>query len=255
MNFSTTYKETSDNKPTALITGASRGIGQAIAIAFAQAGYQLVITCSKSESELLSLKKLLIDNYGVTVLTSIGDIGNYTYVCQLFQNIEEHFGGIDILVNNAGISYVGLLTDMSIDDWNHIVNTNLTSVFSTCKHAVPHMVKKQAGKIINISSVWGNVGASCEVAYSACKGGMNSFTKALAKELAPSNIQVNAIACGCIDTQMNACFSEEDRAALAEEIPTGRFGTPREVADLVLALASGHNYLTGQIITLDGGWT
>ena len=255
MKFSTTYQEISVRKPTVLITGASRGIGQAIAIAFAQAGYQLVITCSKSETELLSLKKLLIEQYDTTILTSIGDIGNYTYVYQLFQTIEEHFGGIDILINNAGISYVGLLTDMSIEDWDRIVNTNLTSVFSTCKYAVPYMVKKQAGKIINISSVWGNVGASCEVAYSACKGGMNSFTKALAKELAPSNIQVNAIACGCIDTQMNACFSAEDRAALAEEIPAGRFGTPQEVANLALALASGHNYLTGQIITLDGGWT
>jgi len=150
---------------------------------------------------------------------------------------------------------VGLLTDMSIDDWHRIVNTNLTSVFSTCKHAVPHMVKQQSGKIINISSVWGNVGASCEVAYSACKGGMNTFTKALAKELAPSGIQVNAIACGCIDTQMNACFSEEEKQELAEEIPIGRFGTPKEVADLVLDLAQKHNYLTGQVITLDGGWT
>lgn len=242
-------------RSTVLITGASRGIGQAIAIAFAKAGYQLVITCSKSENELLSLAEVLTNHYGAEVLTSVGDIGDYEYVTHLFHAIEKRFGSLDVLVNNAGISYVGLLTDMSIDDWNRIVNTNLTSVFSTCKHAVPHMVRQQAGKIINISSVWGNVGASCEVAYSACKGGMNTFTKALAKELAPSGIQVNAIACGCIDTQMNACFSEEDRISLAEEIPTGRFGTPKEVADLVLDLAQKHNYLTGQVITLDGGWT
>lgn len=242
-------------KQTVLITGASRGIGQAIAIAFAKAGYQLVITCSKTEEDLLSFADILRNHYAAEVLTSVGDISDYDYVNQLFHNITIHFGDIDVLVNNAGISYVGLLTDMSIEDWNRIVNTNLTSVFSTCKHAIPHMVQKQSGKIINISSVWGNVGASCEVAYSACKGGMNAFTKALAKELAPSNIQVNAIACGCIDTQMNACFSEEDRMALAEEIPAGRFGTPKEVADLVLDLARGHNYLTGQIITLDGGWT
>ncbi len=242
-------------RSTVLITGASRGIGQAIAIAFAKAGYQLVITCSKSENELLSLAEVLTNHYGAEVLTSVGDIGDYEYVTHLFHAIEKRFGRLDVLVNNAGISYVGLLTDMSIDDWNRIVNTNLTSVFSTCKHAVPHMVRQQAGKIINISSVWGNVGASCEVAYSACKGGMNTFTKALAKELAPSGIQVNAIACGCIDTQMNACFSEEDRISLAEEIPTGRFGTPKEVADLVLDLAQKHNYLTGQVITLDGGWT
>ena len=117
------------------------------------------------------------------------------------------------------------------------------------------MVSKKQGKIINISSVWGNVGASCEVAYSACKGGMNSFTKALGKELAPSNIQVNAIACGVIDTQMNACFSEEERLELINEIPAGRMGTPEEVAKLALTLASGNHYLTGQIVTLDGGWT
>lgn len=242
-------------RPTVLITGASRGIGQAIAIAFAKAGYQLVITCSKTEKDLLSLAELLKTHYSVKVLTSIGDIADYNYVNKLFQDISSSFGTVDVLVNNAGISYVGLLTDMSIDDWNHLVNTNLTSVFSTCRHAIPDMVRRQSGKIINISSVWGNVGASCETAYSACKGGMNAFTKALAKELAPSNIQVNAIACGCIDTQMNACFSDEDRQALAEEIPAGRFGTPKEVADLVLALATGHSYLTGQIITLDGGWT
>ena len=242
-------------KPTVLITGASRGIGKAIAIAFAKSGYQLVITCSKTENALLDLANSLRTQYSANVLTSVGNIADYHYVEALFHDIQNRFGTIDVLVNNAGISYVGLLTDMSINDWNHIINTNLTSVFSTCKHTIPDMVRRQSGKIINISSVWGTVGASCEVAYSACKGGINSFTKALAKELAPSNIQVNAIACGCIDTQMNACFSKEERLALAEEIPSGRFGTPEEVADLVLDLANGHSYLTGQIITLDGGWT
>ena len=242
-------------KPTVLITGASRGIGRAIATLFAKEGYQLVITCSKSEEALLLLANELRSNYAADVLTSIGDIGDYHYVSALFEEITARFGSVDVLVNNAGISYVGLLTDMSIEEWNQIINTNLTSVFSTCKHTIPYMLQKQAGKIINISSVWGNVGASCEVAYSATKGGMNTFTKALAKELAPSNIQVNAIACGCIDTQMNACFSEDEKAALADEIPAGRFAKPEEVAALVLDLAAKHSYLTGQIITLDGGWT
>ena len=241
-------------RKTVLITGASRGIGRAIATAFAKEGCNLVITCSKSETELLELKKELEEKYAVDVLASVGDVSDYSYVEQLFSHIEKRFNGVDVLINNAGISYVGLLTDMTIDDWNHIVGINLTSVFSTSKLAVPYMLSKKAGKIINISSVWGNVGASCEVAYSACKGGMNAFTKGLAKELAPSNIQVNAIACGCIDTQMNACFSEEERALLAEEIPAGRFGMPEEVAALALSLASGNEYLTGQIITLDGGW-
>ncbi|MBO5524526.1 MAG: SDR family oxidoreductase, partial [Roseburia sp.] len=178
----------------------------------------------------------------------------YSYMQQLFSEVTERFGGIDVLINNAGISHIGLLSDMTIEEWNRIVNTNLTSVFSSCKLAIPYMVHQKAGKIINISSVWGIAGASCEVAYSACKGGVNAFTKALAKELAPSNIQVNAIACGVIDTQMNACFSEEEREALAEEIPAGRFGLPEEVAALALQLATGNDYLTGQIITLDGGW-
>ena len=239
---------------TALITGASRGIGHAIAIEFAKAGYQLVITCSKSEAKLLDLKDFLEREYHIQVLTSVGDVSSYSYIEQLFSEVAARFGGIDVLVNNAGISYIGLLTDMSIEDWNHIVGTNLTSVFSTCRLAIPHMVHCKQGKIINISSVWGIAGASCEVAYSACKGGINAFTKALAKELAPSNIQVNAIACGVIDTSMNACFSEEERMALAEEIPAGRFGRPEEVASLTLQLATENQYLTGQIITLDGGW-
>ena len=241
-------------KKTALVTGASRGIGRAIAIEFAKAGFQLVITCSKTETALLQLKEELQQNFQTEVLASVGDISDYTYVEQLFSEISAHFGGVDALINNAGISYIGLLQDMSIEEWHRIVNTNLSSVFSTSKLAIPYMLKQHAGKIINISSVWGNIGASCEVAYSACKGGINSFTKALAKELAPSNIQVNAIACGCIDTQMNACFSEEEKKALSEEIPTGRFGHPEEVAAFALQLAVGNEYLTGQIITLDGGW-
>jgi len=241
-------------KFTVLITGASRGIGQAIAIAFAKAGYQLVITCSKTEQDLLALAEILENHYGAEVLTSVGDIADYQYVTCLFDSIHARFGGIDVLVNNAGISYVGLLTDMSIEDWNRIINTNLTSVFSTCKHAVPYMVQKQSGKIINISSVWGNVGASMEVAYSASKGGLNTFTKALAKELAPSNIQVNAISCGLIDTDMNACFSKEDLEAVVSEIPADRIGTPEEVALMVSQILNSPSYLTGQIISFDGGW-
>lgn len=241
-------------KPTILITGASRGIGKAIAIRFAQEGCSLIINCSKSANALIELKKELEENYRISVLASIGDIGDFTYVQQLFEEIQTEFGGVDIVVNNAGISHIGLLSDMSPEEWKHLMDVNLSSIFYTSKFAIPYMLSKHRGKIINISSVWGNVGASCEVAYSASKGGMNTFTKALAKELAPSNIQVNAIACGCIDTEMNQCFSEEERQDLINEIPAGRFGTPEEVASLVYSLAEQHNYLTGQIITLDGGW-
>ena len=172
----------------------------------------------------------------------------------MFEETKETFGGIDIVINNAGISHIGLLSDMSAEEWHNLLDINLSSVFYTSKLAIPYMLSKQAGKIINISSVWGNVGASCEVAYSASKGGMNTLTKALAKELAPSNIQVNAVACGCIDTEMNQCFSEEERQDLMNEIPAGRFGKTEEVAELVFTLAHNHNYLTGQIIAFDGGW-
>ena len=165
-------------KPIALITGASRGIGKAIAIRFAQEGYSLIINCSKSTDSLLALKTELEENYHIPVLASVGNVGDYTYVEQLFNEIKSEFGGIDIVVNNAGISHIGLLSDMTTEEWNSIINTNLSSVFYTSKFAIPHMVSKQQGKIINISSVWGTVGASCEVAYSASKGGMNTFTKA-----------------------------------------------------------------------------
>lgn len=241
-------------KPIVLITGASRGIGKAIATRFAQEGCSLIINCSKSRESLLALKTELEENYHVPILASVGNIGDFAYVKQLFEEIQNEFGDLDMVVNNAGISHIGLLSDMTPEEWHRIIDTNLSSAFYTSKLAIPYMLRKQAGKIINISSVWGNVGASCEVAYSASKGGLNSFTKALAKELAPSNIQVNAIACGCIDTEMNRCFSEEERQDLINEIPAGRFGTPEEVADLVYSLSHDMNYLTGQIINLDGGW-
>ena len=160
----------------------------------------------------------------------------------------------DILINNAGISHVGLLTDMSLEEWNRVLQVNLTSMFCCCKHAIPPMVHEKSGRILNISSVWGNVGASCEVAYSASKGGVNGFTRALAKELGPSGITVNAIACGVIDTRMNRCFSEDERRQISEEIPVGRFGLPQEAASLALSLVNAPDYLTGQVITLDGGW-
>ena len=241
-------------KQTALITGASRGIGAALAETFARAGYQLALCCRNSKDTLHALADRLQKQYNTTVLVFIGDVGDYAFVEEMTEKTLETFDSIDVLINNAGISYIGLLTDMSIDDWNRIVATNLTSVFSTCRCAVPSMVHNKCGKIINISSVWGNVGASCEVAYSACKGGINSFTRALGKELAPSNITVNAIACGVIDTDMNRCFSDEERAELIAEIPAERMGTPEEVAELAFSIASGHAYLNGQIITLDGGW-
>ena len=168
--------------------------------------------------------------------------------------MKKEFGNVDILINNAGISMIGLFQDMTRDEWERIINTNLGSLYNCCHFAIPDMVKNKCGKIINISSVWGIAGASCEVAYSASKGGVNALTRALAKELAPSNIQVNAIACGAIDTDMNHFLSDDELTSLTDEIPAGRLGTPDEVGNLVRSLCDGSSYLTGQIIQLDGGW-
>lgn len=243
------------NSKTVLITGASRGIGNAIALKFAKEGFtNIIINGNQSVTELNNLKLLLENEYQCNCFAFIGDLGDHKTVVKLFEEIQLYYKGIDILINNAGICHLGLLSDMSIEEWNHVIHTNLTSVFNCSKLAIPYMVNQKQGKIINISSVWGICGASCEVAYSTSKGGMNAFTKALAKELAPSNIQVNAIACGVIDTDMNRFLDEKERTSLIEEIPANRIGKPFEVADLVYDLSIGHAYLTGQIIQLDGGW-
>lgn len=234
----------------ALVTGASRGIGKEIAIALAAEGYHLIITCIHSKEALFSLAEELSARYQISCTPFVGDMGNPSDVEKLFQSIEK----LDVLVNNAGISYIGLLHEMSLEEWQYVMNTNLNSVFYTSRLAIPLMLQNHSGRIINISSVWGNVGASMEVAYSASKGGINSFTKALAKELAPSHITVNAIACGVIDTDMNRCFCPEDMDALRQEIPVDRIGQASEVAQTVAMLLHAPEYLTGQVITIDGGW-
>ncbi len=241
------------NQKSVIITGASRGIGKATALKFASQGYHVAICCKNSPRQLEQVKKE-VEAFSVRCLTFQGDVGVFHEAQDFIQHAIQAFGAPSALINNAGISYFGLLQDMSPQDWNHVLNTNLTSVFNCCNQIIPYMLQSKTGHIINISSVWGNVGASMEVAYSAAKGGMNSLTKALAKELAPSGIQVNAIACGMIDTDMNRCLSPEDIRAIEEEIPTGRMGTSDEVADCIFQLTQGPKYLTGQIITLDGGW-
>ena len=241
-------------KHTALITGASRGIGAALACRFAAEGYHLALCCHNSYETLQALATKLETTCSIQVLCFRGDVGDYTFICDMVQKTLDTFGQIDVLINNAGISYFGLLSDMSIADWHTVLNTNLNAAFYTSKLAIPHMVHEKWGKIINISSIWGNVGASMEVAYSVSKGGINALTKALAKELAPSNIQVNAIAPGMIDTAMNHVLSEEDISSIIEEIPADRMGTPEEVAHLVWQVVNSPSYMTGQIISLDGGW-
>ena len=241
-------------RKTALVTGASRGIGRAIAEELAKKGYDLFLTCHKNEAMLLDVKRTLEETFGISCKTYCFSICDEEKLVEMFADIPY----LDVLVNNAGVSYVGLLADMTYDAWQDVINTNLSSCFLTCKYAIPEMIRRKKGKIINISSVWGNVGASMEVAYSASKGGVNAFTKALARELAPSNIQVNAIACGLIaDTDMNAHLSTEELLELIREIPADRSGRAAEVAQLVGMLCDGYDnsYLVGQVITLDGGWT
>ena len=240
-------------KKTIVITGASRGIGKAIAIELAGKDTNIVINCVNNVDKLNEVKSI-IEEKGSVCETFIGDMGNYSDVQKMFDMCLQRFGQVDVLINNAGISVVGLFQNMGENEWHRICNTNIDSVFNCCHYAVTDMMKRHCGKIINISSGWGLYGASCEVAYSATKGAVNSFTKALAKELAPSGIQVNAVACGAIDTEMNGHLSDDDKAELAEEIPAGRFGSPQEVAKLVKSLSGMNSYLTGQIITLDGGW-
>lgn len=233
-----------------LITGASRGIGRAIAEAFAAEKCNLVLTCHSSLRELQQTAESLQSTYGISCRAVAADMGCEADVIKLFSGIDT----LDVLINNAGIAHIGLLTDMTAEQWHRILAVNLDACFYTCRAAIPLMLKKHSGKIINISSVWGTQGASMEVAYSASKGGMNAFTKALAKELAPSNIQVNAIACGVIDTTMNACLSPEELETLRAEIPADRIGSPSEVAALVLQTAAAPSYMSGQVITIDGGW-
>ncbi len=235
---------------TALITGASRGIGRAAAALFAENGFDLILTCRHSVGELEELAHGLQSVCGISCRAVRADMGREQDVAELFSGIRQ----IDVLVNNAGMAHFGLLSDMTAAQWHEILAVNLDSCFYTCRAAIPLMLRRHQGRIINISSVWGTQGASMEVAYSASKGGMNAFTKALAKELAPSNIQVNAIACGIIDTAMNSTLSLEDLDALREEIPADRLGRPEEVAQLALSLAAAPAYLTGQVITIDGGW-
>lgn len=206
---------------TIFITGASRGIGKSIALLFASRGYHTFLNCSSSVDELKSSGHISPKNTILHVHLYWVWIGNPDHVRAIYNKIYQECTHLDVLVNNAGISYINLLTDMTDEDWNRIIQTNLSSVFYCCRQAIPPMVSKRSGKIINISSMWGTSGASCEVAYSASKSGINGFTKALAKELAPSNVQVNAIACGVIDTSMNDQLTSEERKALEEEIPAG----------------------------------
>jgi 3-oxoacyl-[acyl-carrier protein] reductase len=237
----------------ALVTGASRGIGKGIAIELAKAGACVVINY-KSNDKAAEETIEELRGLGAYALMIKGDVSDYGFSKQMIETTVEKLGKIDILVNNAGISKVGLFMDALPEEWDNILNVNLMGTINCSHNAVKEMIKQKSGSIINISSMWGNVGASCEVIYSASKGAINAFTKALAKELAPSNIRVNAIAPGVIDTEMNGWLSLEDRKSLLEEIPMMKFGEVDDIGNLVTFLASENSkYITGQVITIDGG--
>lgn len=235
---------------TALITGASRGIGKAIAQRFAESGYDLILTCEKSEDKLNALTDELRAAYGISCSCFAFDLSDSTSCRKLFDSVQS----LDVLVNNAGISYVGLLSDMTDEQWDRVMGVNLNAPFYLSRLAIPLFLKNHEGRIINIVSVWGEVGASTEVAYSASKGGLIAFTKALAKELAPSNIAVNAVSLGMMDTDMNSHLSDEEKQDIIDDIPADRIGNPREAAELVLKIAESPSYLTGQVIRFDGAW-
>ena len=233
---------------TAVITGSSRGIGKAIAEEFAKNGYHVILNASKSADELNDAYEEFLSK-GYSCEAVLADVSEYEECKKLFIKAP------DVLVNNAGISHIGLFTDMTPESWKHLIDVNLMSAFNCSHIALKTMIRNHCGNIINISSIWGERGASCEVVYSASKGGINSFTKALAKEVGLSGIRVNAISCGVIDTKMNACFDEEEKAALCDEISLARFGKAEEIAKLAYFLAEDDKsgYINGQIITAYGG--
>jgi 3-oxoacyl-[acyl-carrier protein] reductase len=237
---------------TILITGASNGIGRAFALACAASGrYTKIILNSGHDAAALEETARRVSAAGDLVCVGdLGDVGDLAYV----ESLRRRFGPVDTLVNNAAVSRVGLLTDTSPEDWALLMRTNVTALYNTCHTFVPDMVSRGGGQILNVSSVWGLCGASCEVAYSAAKGAVNAFTRALAKELAPAHIRVNAIAPGIIDTRMNANLSEDEKAEIRSQIPAGYIASPEEVAQAMLRLLEMPEYFTGEIVRFDGGW-
>lgn len=234
----------------AVITGGSRGIGAAAVRVFAKAGYRVAFCWHTNEQAAKSLEA----EFPGQVLGCKADVADREQVQALFARVREVFGEPDTLICNAGIAQQKLFTDITEQDWNTMLHTHLTGAFHCCQAALPAMIRQKFGRILMVSSMWGQTGGSCEVHYSAAKAGIIGLTKALAKEEGPSGITVNCVAPGVIETDMMACFSAEDKAELAEETPVGRLGTAEEVADLLLYLA-GENagYITGQVIGQNGG--
>ena len=232
----------------AIVTGGAKGIGASIVKKLAQNGYNVILNYNKSESQAKA-----IENEFSNVYIFKANVSNYEEVKSLVDFTINKFGKIDLLVNNAGIDLVKTINDTSIEDFDNILKNNLYSAFYTSKEVSKYMINSKAGKIINISSIWGIIGASCEMAYSVSKAGVDAMTKSLAKELGPSNIQVNSIAPGIIDTDMNKFLSEEEKKQIIEEIPLEHIGKTEDIAETVLFL-SNSDYITGQVVQVNGGW-
>ena len=236
-----------------LITGASGGIGGAASLAFAKEGYRVALHYYRGMERCLNIYNA-IQEMGRKVLMVSADISDAEQVKAMFKQVNAAFGGVDVLVNNAGIAQQKLFTDITEAEWDRMFGVNMKGTANCCRFAVPYMIGQKQGKIINVSSVWGICGASCEVHYSAAKAAVIGFTKALAKELGPSNIQVNCVAPGVIKTGMIGELDEEAIAALKEETPLGRIGMPEDIAESILYLASERSdFITGQVISPNGG--
>lgn len=231
-----------------VVTGSSRGIGANIVKTLAKKGYRVILNYNKSENYAQNVQKELIN---VDIFKA--DVSKKEEAVSLINFALSKYGKIDVLINNAGISQSKLFTDLTDEDWNNIINSNLNSAFFCSREAAKNMIHNKSGLIINISSIWGITGASCEVAYSTSKAALNGFTKALAKELGPSNIRVNAIAPGIINTDMNNYLSNEELESIKEEIPLERIGETIDISKCVEWLIKD-NYTTGQIISINGGW-
>ena len=237
---------------TALITGGTKGIGKAVAQRFLEEGYEVILNYWHDEDSALATQNEFNELDYCPVLMR-ADVSDEVQVKEMFAEIFRIFGGLDVLVNNAGISKVNVSQDTTLADWEEVNGVNLRGVFLCSREAVRSMISHGRGAIVNIASVWGEVGASCEVAYSATKGGVIAFTKALAKELAPSHITVNCISPGVIDTEMNGNLSAEEMEELINQIPLGRLGNGADVASAVL-FAAESSYMTGEVISIGGGF-
>lgn len=237
---------------TVVITGGAGGIGSATAELFAKNGYNTVIgyNTSKTEAEALCLR---LREQGCNVSVFKADVSDPKEAENLIAFAIKAYGGVDLLVNNAGIAQQKLFTDITNEDWDKMIVTDLSSVFYCCRAAVRHFVSRKSGSIVNVSSMWGVTGASCEVHYSAAKAGVIGLTKALAKELGPSNIRVNCIAPGAVDTKMNASVEKSAMETIAEETPLCRIGTPDEIAQAIYFLGNGGSFITGQVLGVNGG--